>query len=215
MTSKRLFFVLLATNALLLIGIIGGAYSINKVLVAKAGKLQELKAKSLVLEQDQASLVRAKRDLQKFAELEKITKAVVPEDKNQAAAVREIVNLAAANNVKLEAISFPASTLGNNLPAGGATGGAAAASPKPAVNSKASQLSQLTPVKNIPGVYLLQITVNSDVNNPSLYSEFIGFLSDLERNRRTAQVNDISIQPDFKDSNYLSFTLTLNSYIKP
>lgn len=217
MTSKRLHLVLLLSLAALCIGMLGGAYAINSALSTRATKLTNLKAKSQALTQQQASLVKAKQDVKKYADLNKIAQAIVPEDKNQAEAVREIVNIAGANNVSLAAITFPASTLGNT-PTGGTTPAPAAATPSPAassVKSKTSALSQLQPVKNIPGVYNLLITVQSDPDKPVQYNKFVNFLSELEHNRRTAQVNTITIEPDKDNRNLLSFTLTLNEYIKP
>lgn len=204
MTSKRLHLIMTAVLGLLFVTLVFGVYAINSSLGAEADKLVILKAKSRALSQEQLSLQASKKNIEKYAELEKIAKAVVPEDKNQAAAVREIVNIAAANNVKLASITFPASTLGS-----GADG-------KPATTSDAvATLSQLQPVKNIPGVYQLPITVSGDPNQPVQYTRFISFLDALEKNRRTAQVSTIALQPDPGNRNLLTFTLTLNEYIKP
>lgn len=209
MSSKRLHTLLLALIALLFIGLVGGAYGINKLLSSESAKLVQLKAKSKALSLEQTGLALAKKDIEKYAELEKITRAVVPEDKSQAEAVREIVNIAAANQVSLAAINFPASTLGNTAP------GSPATTPAPAAAANTKSLSQLTPVKNIPGVYELVITIESDPNRPVQYSKFISFLSGLERNRRTAQVGSITLQPDEEDRNLLTFNLTITEYIKP
>src|SRR5438105_3846240 len=113
MNSKRLHMILVASIILLLVGLVAGAYGVNSLLTKRADKLTNLKAKSQALAQEQVSLNQAKKDIKKYADLEKIAGAIVPEDKNQADAVREIVNIAAANNVNLAAINFPASTLGN------------------------------------------------------------------------------------------------------
>lgn len=218
MTSKRLHTVLLAGLALLFLGLIGGTYATNKLLTSQADKLTALKAKSMALDQEQLSLSRAKKDIKKYDSLDKIAQAVVPQDKNQAEAVREIVNIAAANDVSLASISFPASTLGS-LPGGVAApsaSGSAAAGPTPSAgSSKAGSLSQLTPLKNIPGVYQLPITIKGDTNNPVQYEKFINFLSDLEHNRRTAQVETITLQPTIGNRDYVTFELTLSEYIKP
>jgi cell division protein FtsB len=216
MNSKRLHLVLVATLVLLFIGLLGGAYGINKLLASEANKLTALKAKNLALGQEQLSLNKAKKDIKTYDNLDKIAQDVVPQDKNQAEAVREIVNIAAANDVSLAAINFPASTLGvlPNGTAPAATSGTA--SPAAAGgNTKAAGLSQLVPVKNIPGIYQLPITVNGNPNQPVQYEKFINFLSDLEHNRRTAQVGTITIQPDPVNRDYLTFTLTLSEYIKP
>ena len=212
MNSKRVYLVLILLVGLLLIGLVAGAYGVNKLLAKKAVELTQLKAKSQALDQEKVSLTKAKSDIKKYAELEKIAQSVVPEDKNQAAAVREIVKIAESNNVKLASITFPASTLGSG-PAGAST-------PRPAPaaggGSKSSgKLSQLEAVKNIPGVYQMVITVNGDSNQPVQYNKFISFLDDLEHNRRTALVSNITIQPNPTNRNLLSFSLTLNQYIKP
>jgi hypothetical protein len=218
MTSKRLHTVLMAGLALLFLGLIGGTYATNKLLTSQADKLTALKAKSMALDQEQVSLSHARTDIKKYDNLDKIAQAVVPQDKNQAEAVREIVNIAAANDVSLASISFPASTLGN-LPSGVAapsSSGSAAAGPAPSAgSSKAGSLSQLTPLKNIPGVYQLPITIKGDANNPVQYEKFINFLSDLEHNRRTAQVETITLQPTIGNRDYVTFQLTLSEYIKP
>jgi hypothetical protein len=171
------------------------------------------KAVSAALSQEQVSLVKAKKDIKKYSPLDKIVRSVVPEDKDQAEAVRELVKIADTYNVTLSSISFPASTLGSG-PAGTASAGAATTS-TPSANSKTSALSQLTQVKSIPGVYLLQITVKGDPLHPVRYDRFVSFLQALENNRRTAQVSSISITPSIQDRNYLSFSLILNTYIKP
>ena len=217
MTSKRMHLVLLASLALLFVGLIAGTVQINSLLTKKAAKLTELKAKNMALSEEQTVLKKSKREIAKYAELHKITRTIVPEDKNQAEAVREIVKIAGENGVSLASITFPASTLGTTLakPGAGAAAPATTAPPPAAANSKTNALSQLEAVKNIPGVYSLLITITSDPSQPVPYNRFIDFLSDLEHNRRTAQVNTINIEPDPENRNQLSFTLTLNGYIKP
>jgi len=219
MNSRRLYFALIGVICLLFIGLLAGAYGANSLLAARATKLTNLKAKNQALGQEQLSLASAKKEVETYSSLEKIAKAVVPEDKDQAEAVREIVNIAAANGVSLAAINFPASTLGGSA-TGSTSSGAASPPPsagsapvKVAVNS--GKLSQLQPVKNIPGVYILQITVQGDANKPVSYSAFINFLNALEHNRRTAQISNITLQPSTSNPNLLTFSLTLNEYIKP
>ena len=111
-SAKRLHFILIGLIGLLLLGLLAGTYGTNKLLTSQATKLTTLKAKDQALTQEQTSFTKAKKEIKKYADLHKITQSVVPEDKNQAEAVREIVNIAATNNVVLSAVTFPASTLG-------------------------------------------------------------------------------------------------------
>ena len=184
------------------------------MLKTKADGLTALKAKSQAEIQQNASLSKAKLDNKKYAQLNQIAKAVVPEDKDQAEAVREIVNIADSNNVALATINFPASTLGNT-PAGAAPATTASPTKLTPIDPKKKSLSQLLPVKSISGVYQLPITVIGDPNKPVQYAEFLSFLTALENNRRTSQVSSITLTPAPKDRNKLVFTLTINEYIKP
>ncbi len=211
MSAKRFHFVLIGVMCFMIVALVGGAYGINSLLSKRANSLTALKAKSKALEQQAIGLTKVKKDIEKYAELEKITKSIVPEDKSQAEAVGEIVKIAEQNGISIASITFPASTLGAGPVS---TTQTTTPAPTPADANKKS-LSQLQAVKNIPGVYQLQITVNSDTNKPVLYDKFIAFLSALENNRRTAQVSSITIQPQSANAKYLSFTLTLNGYIKP
>lgn len=210
MTSKRLFFILTSVVCLLFAGLAGGAYGANQLLTKQADTLTGLKAQSKAQTLQSASLHKAKQDIHKYADLQKIAQTVVPEDKNQAEAVRQIVNIAEANGIQLASVTFPASTLGNSP-----TGKPLTTSPSAAADSTATRLSQLTPVKNIPGVYELPITIQNDTSSAVPYSKLIGFLNDLEHNRRTAQVSNIDLQPLSTNRNMLVFSLSLTEYIKP
>ncbi|MDL2362938.1 MAG: hypothetical protein QFB86_00980 [Patescibacteria group bacterium] len=217
MSSKRLFLVQLVLIGVAVLALFGGVYVANSLLTKKSHDLVALKSKSLALEQEHQTLATYKNELKKYTELQSITRAVVPEDKNQAQAVGEIVKIAAANNINLASITFPASTLGATK--AGATAGASGTAPPTAAagaaNLKMAGLSQLQPVKDIPGVYLLVITVQGDPQQSVPYSRFIAFLRDLEHNRRTAQVSNITLSPDSENRNNLTFSLSLNEYIKP
>jgi hypothetical protein len=193
MSAKRIYFLLLGTIGLSLIVLFACMFGASNLLAGQSKRLVEARTKSLVLEGEQAQLAKAKADIDKYESLAEIAKSIVPQDKDQAQAVREIVNLAAANGVKLGSITFPSSSLGDNK----------------------TPLSQLKPVENIPGVYNLEIIVSSDSSSPAPYDNFIKFLDALEHNRRTALVSGITLQPETSDPNKLSFTLNINEYIKP
>lgn len=212
MSAKRLYLIFIASLCVLFAGLLIATFNINKLLVAKTNDLTQLKAKDAALSREQVTLNKTVKEMKTYTDLQKITQSIVPEDKSQAQAVREIVNIADQYDISLSKITFPASTLGNSTAT--ATSQRATSATTPA-NNKNTRLSQLTPVKNIPGVYQLPITVQSDSNAPVRYDKFVSFLGALERNRRTAQVSSITLEPSKDNRNFLSFTLTLNNYIKP
>jgi hypothetical protein len=201
MTSKRLFYGMLIIIGLLIVGLIVGAYGADRLLQSQSNQLVSDRLQTSVLSQEQTELIKAKQDIKKYQNLATITQTIVPQDKDQAETVLQIVNIANANGVSLGSITFPSSSLGQAV-------GLSA-------RSSSLNLSQLTPVTGIPGVYNLQLIIASDSTNAVPYSSFINFLSALENNRRTALISEISVQPDSKNRNTVTFTLTLDEYLKP
>lgn len=201
MTSKKLYYIQLGLLILAIVGLFATVYVSNNLLQSQAKKLATAKAKNEALNNQQIELAKNKSDIEKYRELSKIAAAVVPQDKNQAQAVQEIVNIAAQSGIRqLSSVTFPSSTLG-------ATGAGVAKTP--------NGLTQVTPVKGISGVYNLELTVTLDASSQVPYSTFITFLEKLEQNRRTAQVNSVTVTPDSKNPTLVSFTLIINEYIKP
>ena len=196
MNAKRLFFVLLASLGLMLFGIGAATYAISNMLTSRSTQLASSKASVEQLSSQQNSIAKSKQDIAEYAELESIAKTIVPQDKDQAEAVRQIVKIASASGVTLTSITFPSSDLGN------AKGGS-------------SNLSQLVPVENIAGVYDLQISLGNNASNPVTFNQLNNFLRGLENNRRTAIVGSINIQPQQDNPNQIVFTLIINTFIKP
>lgn len=194
MNAKRLNAVLMVVVGLAILALIGCAYGADVVLSNQSKRLADAKLQSLVLGEKQQQLSKARADIAKYQSLADIAKTIVPQDKDQAQTVREIVRIAETNGIKLGAITFPTSTLGGK--------------------TSASQ-SQLKAVKNIPGVYSLDIAIQSDASSPASYSSFLSFLDALEHNRRTALVNGITLQPLVSDPGRLTFTLNVSEYVKP
>lgn len=192
--SKKVYFGFIALLVLLGIGLLLSVRGANMILEDRSKALVNLKAENEATTDQETTLNEDKADIAKYADLNTIAQSVVPQDKDQAEAVREIVNLANESGIaKLDSISFPASTLGG-------TGGG---------------LTQVTPVSGIPGVYDLQITITQSNDDLVPYSDFITFLSKLEQNRRTAEVSSINIQPDQKSPGMIYFTLVIDEFIKP
>lgn len=211
MNSKRLFYVLAGSVALLTIGIFAGVYGANTLLQGAAKKVLDAKSQSAALDQQHTRAAKAKADVEKYRELGSIAKSIVPQDKDQAQTVRQLVRIAADNGVIISNITFPGSTLG----AGAAGGAAGATAPAPAAGGTSTALSQLIPVPAISGVYSLNISLESEPTKSVPFDKFLNFLNDLEHNRRTALVTGISITPDPKKAGNVSFTLNLQEYVKP
>ncbi len=212
MTSRKYFFLLSGVLALLILVILAGTVGGNIILQKQAKKLLDLKLENATIEMQQTALTQAKKDVERYSEIDSIARSVVPQDKDQAKTVREIVQIAQENKIPIKSVSFEASNLGvvaPKAPAANPDDKTTETAPKtPAVPA----VSQVKPVDGIPGVFTLPIQVASD--GKVSYQNFLRFLESLETNRRTAHVSAINIEPD-EDGTSLTFNLTLNAYVKP
>jgi hypothetical protein len=217
LNSQRIFYLMIGL-VILSVGLsIMSVIVCTNFLQQKSNQLVDLKLQYRVPEENQASLKQAKMDIEKYTELGKTAKAIVPQEKDQARTVREIINYANLSSVHILSITFPGSNLGQAavvVPKTPATSGNESSTTAPKV--VAPPITQVQAVDGIPGVYLLPITIESDPANPVTFSQIVTFLGKLEQNRRTAQVGQLTITPQKTSTTTgLSFTLTINVYIKP
>ncbi len=208
MNAKHVFWAMIASVCLLFVGVFFSLNVANKNLSDSSKKLLELKLNNRVLDEQKTLLSQATQDIDKYTNLEGIARSIVPQDKDQAKAVREIVKIAGEAQVKLGSISFPASTLGQAVPKIVTPG---VDTPKIVT----PPLTQVKAVENIPGVYVMEVSIQQDSSQPVTYDKMINFLSRLEKNRRTAHVVSVTVQPDPQNRSLLTFDLVVNIYIKP
>ncbi|HVA10747.1 MAG TPA: hypothetical protein VNG32_01095, partial [Candidatus Dormibacteraeota bacterium] len=177
---------------------INSSTNIDQATIDKITQLQDNSVSVQATNDQKTQLAENKKDIATYADLNTIAKSVVPQDKDQAEAVREIVSLASQSGIpQLSSIFFPPSTLGGtSVKIGGG-------------------LTQVTAVKGIAGVYDLQITITQTDSDAVPYGSFIAFLSKLEQNRRTAQVSSINVQPNQTNPSLVAFTLVIDEFIKP
>lgn len=208
MTPKRVNLLMIVLSAVLAVGCVGAVIGGDRLLKKESDTIVQRRLDNAVLDKEQLALAQAKQDLQNYADLQQIAKQVVPQEKDQALTVRQIIALADKSGVKIGSIGFPGSSLGNKAAAStGTTSGD--------TKSTSSAISQAKPVTGVNGLLALDVVVSSDNTHPCTYDQFIAFLNSLETNRRTAQVSQLSIQPDSRDPSRLNFNLTLRVYIKP
>jgi hypothetical protein len=209
MSAKKIYYGILGLVLLMAVLVAGSVFGANLFLEGQKEKLAQVKVENRVIEEQQTYLIQAKKDLEEYSELAQISQAIVPQDKDQAKTVREINSIAQKSGIRLDAITFPASSLGA-APQAGSSDSSSSGSTSTA--APPSGLTQLVPVEGISGVYALEITISA--LQPVPYYQFLGFLERLESNRRTAHVQNIVLNPT-EDGSSLSFVLTLNAYVKP
>jgi hypothetical protein len=211
-TPKRFYFIMIGLNCICVILIFLAVLWGNGLIKNQSEKLRSVKTESRLIDEQQISLLQAKKDIEKYSDLNKTAQSIVPQDKDQAKTVREISKIASETGVALKDIKFQSSNLGQTVvapttttPTEGSTTPA-----KPAL----PPISQVKPIDGISGVFALEIIITSQDEVLVTYPDFIKFLERLETNRRTAHVDKISIKPSATGDS-LSFTLTLNAYVKP
>lgn len=195
MSAKQLFYILLSLIVLLIAAVPAGVFYGSSLLESTAAKLDTLKLENRTLDAQHASIAHARQDIAKYRELDTIARVIVPQDKDQARTVRQLIEYTKATGITVGSIDFPSSNLGQT--------------------KNASVPSQATPVPDITGLFQLPITLQSDTRKPISFTQLTNFLKLLENNRRTAQVSRLIITPNDSTGKNLSFEVVLNVYSKP
>lgn len=213
MTTKRFFYIMTSLVVLLCLAILGVAFAGNKLLKQQAGELSDIRAQNQVVEDQKVALARAREDIEKYSDLNELAKAIVPHDKDQARAVRELNVIAAESGIQLQQVSFEASTLGEAVSPNGNQSQSKTDGQPESNEGAGSQITQAVPVDGIPGVYSIPITI-VPTDDVVLYEQFLKFLERLEKNRRTAHITSIDITP-IDGGDFITFSFTMNLYVKP
>jgi len=210
MNPKKAYRYILAVFVL---GIAGSGWLVQYAstwLTESSVELTSLRSEVQQLEQKRISLEDAKLTLNVERKAIDTLSKVIPTDKDQARIVKEIYQIAAQSGLSIDSVGFPASTLGNQTaPATTVTATpATTGSDKPANSADAAatpvptppkSISQATPVKDIPGVQSIDLTIGT-INSVTLppatgvrYNEMIAFMKLIERNQRTIQIRSLGI----------------------
>lgn len=201
MTAKKVYKYLLIAFALGLVTSVLLLRYANNWLTEISGDLTSLRTDVEQLEQKRLGLEEAKKTLnEKQSDIETLA-MVIPTDKDQARIIKEIYQIAAQSGISIDSVGFPASTLGTQTiaPPAATTPPATDDGTTTTAPAAPKAVSQATPVKEIPGVQSIELTIGT-INSLTLpsgagvrYDEMITFLKLLERNQRTIQIRSIGI----------------------
>jgi hypothetical protein len=213
MNPKKFNYILIGGLALIVAAGMGIVFYGESFLQKQAEEISALKVESAVLQDQQRDLIQAKKDIDTNTELESIVKTIVPQDKDQAKTVREIVQIAQRSNVSIASISFPSSALGQQAKKPPTSSDKDSPSSPP--TATAQKDTQIKPAEGLAGLFQMEINIQSNTAQPVPYENLIDFLRKLESNRRTAQVSNLSVTPDSTNRNLVTFNLLINVYIRP
>lgn len=210
MNAKRHRLLLLGALGLSAVVFIGLCLLGTSMLEAKSQTMVDLKLQNKVADNQLANLEIAKSEVQQYAYFKEVAKTVIPGEKDQAATVLEILQIANGAGISIQSITFPSSNLGSSSAA--AQSDASTASPQ-------NVISQSKAVSGIPGLYSIELTITPETGpqvppaQQVTYSKMLSFLKGIENNRHTAQVTQVNIQPLTGEA--VNFTLKINIFIKP
>lgn len=209
--SKKLRLVLLGFLGLSVVGFAGIIFIGLPILSSKSQQMVQLRVKSQTADTQLSNLEQTKKDVEKYSYFKEVAKTVIPNDKNQAQTVLDIFQIANDSGISIATIDFPPSTLG--------VGASPTGQDATTATSAQNAISQAKPVSGIPGLYSLQLIITPDSGNgvpadkQQTYPKMLDFLSRIEKDRRTAQMTQITIQHAI-NSQALTFILTINTFIK-
>lgn len=210
-----MFFVLIGGLAVS-VGLVGGAMYIGySSMQASSNSLVNAKLDTMLAEEKEKTFIKAKKDLEKYKGLSETLQKILPKDKDQARAVRELYKISDEAGVSIVSITFPSSTLGAKAAAAPT---APAGTDKTATTSTAAQkaVSQAAPVSGLPGVQGIDLELSVEGQNDSFtqFSRMVTFLQKVEQNRRSMQIKKITVTPDDTTRN-VKFELTVTIFVKP
>lgn len=208
MTAKRLYFILLASMGLLVVGAGAMVYFGYNFMSKSSDSLVNAKLENIAIEEQEINYAKARKDLEKYEDLGVLLRDVLPKEKDQALAVRELYNIGDETNISVDSIQFPASSLGQKpaATAGGTT-------PTTTTNSTVTQAKAVEGLSGVLGIDV-ELTLKPKSGTSIPYDNMIQFLQKVELNRRSMQIKKITVTPDAKNGG-LTFNITLTIFVKP
>lgn len=189
--AKRAFYLLLALNIALIGGIAGTFLLANKIAGQKSMEISLLKADIETNDTTLTNYKQLEQTLKKNKEVEEIAQQVLPQDKNQSAALTQLDEFSAQTGVKIKQVTFNPGT----------------------TDTKKATGPTLTTPSSLKGVSILNVSVRCDKTQ---YENLLNFLKKIENNRRRMQVKSVSLSPSTQVLGQLDqVNLTIDIYLKP
>jgi hypothetical protein len=187
-SSKKVYYLLIVIFMIVISSIFAMLYFSKNFMSNSEQELIAAKLEIIKQEQIESIYRQNIKDLEEFSDTANILSQIIPTEKDQAKAVREIDAIARLNGLVINTLSFPSSDL-NKKPS--ATTPAAEGAPAPAA---APTVSQAKPVKGLNGVLGIDINVElRSVNEqPITTDQLLGLLRQIENNRRNMRVTSIN-----------------------
>lgn len=206
MNAKKFYYGMIALLCAMIAGAGAMIYFGSSFMQKSSVNLVNAKLESFTTEEKEKSYLQARKDLEKYKDLDELANKILPKNKDQAKAVSELYKIASESGIVIDKIQFPTSTLGQK---------AAATTTSTAKDTAATAASPVTQAKAVEGLTsVLGIDIEVSSAKGMKYSNMIKFLQKIELNRRSLQVKKISVTPDLSN-NVLDFNVTVTTFVKP
>lgn len=208
-TPKKIYYLMISLIFITILLIFSSIYLGRQLLLKSQSSLVEAKLYNYTQEKTEEIFRKNQKLLNENADIAQILSNIVPSEKDQARAVRELNAIAEANNLNVVSVSFPRSDL---LTPAKTTETKTDQSSNDKALDQSKSISQAKPIKGMNGVYSIELTteISSKDGQRIPTDQILSLLQNIENNRRNMRIGSINIS-----SNGETINLKLMIFIKP
>lgn len=214
MTTKKAHYGLLGLLVLVIVAIGLAMYFSRVFLKSNSDSLVNAKLELYKIDETEYIYRKNQAILQENQETADILASVLPQEKDQAKAVREITQIASDNGLSVKAIRFPGSDLViTNKPVAAQTQGSTTT---PQATPSGPTISQAKPVNGLNNVLgiAVEVELTSARSGAQISTDqVLSFLQQIENNRRNIRVTSINFGSSVDEGKTLKIDTLL--FIKP
>lgn len=214
MKAQQFNKVMIGFLVLMSLGLIAMLYVGNMLMQKSAVKLVNAKLDGIGYDAQEQTYLRARKDLDKYSDINETIQKILPKTKDQAQAVSELYKIGDETDIVIERIQFPTSTLGQKKTS--SVSPSATKTTATTSQTATQAITQAKAVDGMPGVMGIDISINllpaKGLSIP--YDNMISFLQKVESNRRNMQIKQISVNTDTENGG-IAFNVTLTIFVKP
>lgn len=204
MTTKTMFYIMVA---ILVATILGSAFMYYKSNSVLAESLKEIDTIEKKIQQQDAEILNIDYGFARYQRLEDelpSLESILPSGKDQSAVVAQLSSIANNNGISLGNVSFSASSSVSSAKPRSNTSTSSSTSSGPDADS-------LTTPGVVEGTSVLTMSISE---NGIQYSNFINFVKAIEQSQRPFNIVDLSVTPDAKNANgSVSFSMVIEAFV--
>ena len=204
MNTKKAYYLFLGVLVLMIVALGAILYFSRTFLLSNSNRLVAAKLELYKIDETESAYKKNQSLLESNVATAEALAAIVPSEKDQARAVRELTQIAGENGLTIKAVRFPGSDLVVKK-----TTGTTSTTNTPSV----SQAKPVPGLNNVLGVAVEVELNHATPNTPISTDQVLGFLNQLENNRRNIRVTSINFGSAVDEGKTLKMDTLI--FIKP